>query len=136
MGYGKACALIRNTDWKIILTSNLNESWQNWKKIFLDIMQQCVPRAKQQCRRYLLWINKNIMCAIKRDHLYRKFKISQSVSAWKKYKEMRNRVVKLIRSSRAVFFSNLSRMANDPQKFLENSEHFEHCFKSYSYTGF
>ena len=55
------------------------------------------------------------MCAIKRrDHLYRKFKISQSVSAWKRYKEMRNRVV---RSFRAGFFSNLSRTANDPQKF-------------------
>ena len=69
----RACALIRNTDWKIILTSNVNESWQNWKRIFLEIMQQCVPQAKQQCRRRLPWINKSIMCAIKRrDHLYYK----------------------------------------------------------------
>ena len=84
----------------------------------LDLMQQCVPRAKQRCRRHLPWINKNIMRAIKRrDHLYRKFKILQSVSAWRRYKKMRNRVVKLIRSSRAIIFSNLSRAANDLQTF-------------------
>ena len=84
----------------------------------MDIMQQCIPQVKQQCQRRLPWINKNIMCAIKqRDRLYHKFKISQTAFAWKKYKEMRNRLVKLIRSSKSVFFSNLSRTAADPQKF-------------------
>lgn len=33
------------------------------------------------------------------------------------YEKMRNRVVKCIRSSKCSFLSNLSRSANDPQKF-------------------
>ena len=52
-----------------------------------------------------------------RDHLYQKFKITQSAHTWMKYKQMRNRVVKLIRSSKLAFFRNLSNGADDPQKF-------------------
>ena len=44
--WDRACELIESTDWISLLnTSNINESWSNWKSAFLEIMEECIPKA-------------------------------------------------------------------------------------------
>ena len=46
MDWEAACNLIDATDWAALLDEeDINKRWQNWQKRFLDILDQCIPKA-------------------------------------------------------------------------------------------
>ena len=64
-------------------------------------------------RKNLPWLNKNLICAMrKRNQLYKKAKQSGDFS---KYKFARNRVVSKLRMAKRAYFSNLN--PKNPKKF-------------------
>ena len=44
--WGRACELIDATDWSTLLSPNdINQTWYNWRETFLNIMNECIPKA-------------------------------------------------------------------------------------------
>ena len=49
---------------------NIQDSWSCFNTTFLDIMEQCIPRAILPCRKNLPWLNKEIIQLIRKRNLY------------------------------------------------------------------
>ena len=104
-----ACELLDSTDWDLLFCSgDVNECWSNWKSRFLQVMELCVPQSTLRSRRNLPWLTKTIVQAIRRrNSLFRVAKRSKSSASYQKYRAARNRVVALLRLSKAKYFNNL-----------------------------
>ena len=61
----------------IIDPNDIQSTWSNWKKIFLDIMDECIPTSILSNRKNLPWLTKDIIQLIhKRNNLFKKAKDS------------------------------------------------------------
>ena len=79
------------------------------KKAFLDIMDTCIPKSTLPDRRSVPWMTKEIVQAIRRrNYFYRKAKHSNSGNYCSKYKNLRSRVITMLRQSKHNFFKNLN----------------------------
>ena len=82
----------------VIDPNDIQSIWSNWKKIFLDIMDECIPFLPN--RKNLLWLTKDIIQLIcKRNNLFKKAKDSNDSKDLQKFK-----VVSKLRSSKQTFF--------------------------------
>ena len=107
--FQKACQLIDSTDWDSILCHDVDQSILQWNNCFLNIMEQCIPKATLGRRRNLPWLTKNISSAIrKRNYLFNRAKSSGRRDHVEKYKRMRNRVTTMLRNGKKLFFQNLN----------------------------
>ena len=56
--FAKARSLIDDTDWDLVLTSDVNESLTNWETKFMEIIEMCIPKKSLPRRRNLPWMTK------------------------------------------------------------------------------
>ena len=79
----------------------LSEKWDTFKNVFLTVGNKCAPFETRRLKnRNNPWIDNNIVRLIyKRDHLKRKAVKYKSDVLWESYKQIRNSVTELIRSS-------------------------------------
>ena len=42
--WNKAYKLLEGTNWDSLLVDNVNTSWENWMKHFMEIMNECIPQ--------------------------------------------------------------------------------------------
>ena len=115
--FDRACELIEATDWDSLISSNdIDTCWANWSKRFLQIMEDCIPQSVVRSRRNLPWLTKSITQAIRRRNmLFRTFKRTSSPTANQKFRAARNRVVAMLRLSKAKFFRSLQTLK--PKEF-------------------
>ena len=65
--FDRACELIDMLDMDSIIDSNsVEKSWSYWKRTFMSIMEDCVPKAQLPNRRNLPWLTKEIVRTIKK----------------------------------------------------------------------
>ena len=66
----------------ILDPSDIHVSWSRFKAVFLDVMEQRIPRTVLPDRKNLPWLNKGIIQLIRRRNLYlsRLALVSSSVS--------------------------------------------------------
>ena len=89
----------------IIDPYNIQDSWSCFKTTFLDIMEQCIPRAILPCRKNLPWMNKEIIQLIRKRNLYfRKAHRSGNDGDRMIFKKLRNTVVAKLRHNKKAFF--------------------------------
>ena len=70
--FEKACFLLDTIDWDIVLPNDVSNAWLTWQTIFLQIMEECVPRVVLRARHNLPWLDKRIVQAMKcRNRLYK-----------------------------------------------------------------
>ena len=106
--YQKAAQLINYTDWESLLNADVSLSVLNWQKRFLQIMDDCIPKATIPKRKNLPWLNKNILqCIRKRNSLYKNWKRTGNTITFKKYKMHRNKVLHTLRLGKEKYFLNL-----------------------------
>ena len=93
---------ITNTDWPEHM---LSEKWDKFKNVFLTASNKCAPFETRRLKnRNNPWIDINIVRLIyKRDHLKRKSVKYKSDVLWDSYKQIRNSVIELIRSSKKKY---------------------------------
>ena len=107
----KASTLIDNFEWNSLLSEDVDESWSNWSKRFLLIMDECIPKKTLPKRKNLPWLTKRLISSIrKRNLLYKQGKLSGNLS---KYKLKRNKVTSELRRAKRDFFrkgSNLGKI--------------------------
>ena len=92
----------------ISICLGLTGNSSSWVKI-----EDCIPEGVLSPCKNLPWLNKNLICAMrKRNQLYKTAKQSGDFS---KYKFARNRVVSKLRMAKRAYFSNLN--PKNPKKF-------------------
>jgi len=89
--------------------SDIERSWHNWKQVFLGIMEECIPCSTLPNRKNLPWLTKHIIQLIrKRNNLFKRAQRSGDPRDYQSYKEIRNKVVSELRTSKQNFFASLN----------------------------
>ena len=111
--FERACELLEAVNWDDLISSDINEAWTNWYSKFMEIINECVPKAFLSKRRNLPWLSKDIISAMRRRNtLFRLAKRSNSSSLRKKYRDMRNRITAQMRRAKKIYFRNLRNGGN------------------------
>ena len=93
----------------IIDSNSVEKSWSNWKRTFMFIMEDCVPKAQVPNRRNLPWLTKEIVRTIKkRNYYYRIARKHGRSEDYDRYKCLRNDVVSALRLGKAYFLNTLN----------------------------
>lgn len=90
------------TDWESLYDPNINIYAQNITNHIIAISKVCIPNRMTRIRRHeSSWINSMIKLYIrKRKRAYKKAKQTNSNAHWQKFKQLRNRVTKMIRDAK------------------------------------
>ena len=106
--WGRACELIDATDWSALLSPNdINQTWYNWRETFLNIMNECIPKAVLPSRRRNRpWLTKQLVQAIRRKNAL--YKRAKKTGDFSKYRYHRNKTVNLLRQAKKNFFQNIN----------------------------
>ena len=102
-------AVLSAADWSSVYCSDVNQSWSNFKTIFLQILDTVAPIKEVRLKhRTEPWINNEILENIRyRDHLLYKFrKDRKRTDLCKEYCRMRNKIQRDVRSAKAEHFSS------------------------------
>ena len=95
------------------LRSTMPTVGSNWYKVFLNIMEQAIPKVSISSKRNLPWFNHEIRTAMrKRDTLFKKSGLSH------RYKIARNKVTSLLRKAKHRYFQLLNPV--DTKKFWKS----------------
>ena len=72
----------------IIDPNDIQLTWSNWKKkIFLDIMDECIPISIVPIRKNLPWLTKDIIQLMrKRNNLFKKARVSNDPKDLQQFK--------------------------------------------------
>ena len=122
--------MIEATNWMALLNhSDIDKSWLDWK-MFMNIMEECIPKTTSLPRRNHLWLTKRLRQAIRRKNaLYKRVKATGNFS---KYRVYRN---KALRQAKKDFFFFPEAKYKELKTILEKLQITElsrlHC----SYTG-
>ena len=114
----KAHRLIQDTDWDSLITDDINVSWHNWQKHFLEIMKRCIPQRSMSGHRNLPWLSKGLIQMMRRmKMLFSCAKKSKKVPDFEKYKRMQNRVVSQLCRAKSKFFNSID--PSNPKKICQ-----------------
>ena len=104
--FDRACELIDMLDMESIIDGySVETSWTNWKRAFMSIMEDCIPKAQLPNRRNLPCLTKEIVKTIKkRNYYYRIARKYGRPEDYDRYKCPRNYVVSSLRHSMAKKF--------------------------------
>ena len=73
----------------IFVSSDIDQSWINWREAFLSIMDLCIPHGTLPTRKSLTWLTKTLINAMKkRNYYFRESKQSGDLHAFAKYKTL------------------------------------------------
>jgi len=113
----KANDLLAATDWQLLITGDIDESWDNWQKRFLEVMQECIPQKTLPPRHNLPWLSKSLVQLMrKRNQLFSQAKRSKREVDLAKYRKMRNRLVfSQLQSAKANYFKRIN--PHDAEQF-------------------
>ena len=72
----------------IIDPNDIQLTWSNWKKkVFLDIMDECIPTSIVPIRKNLPWLTKDIIQLMrKRNNLFKKARVSNDPKDLQQFK--------------------------------------------------
>ena len=105
--------MLQDVDWNAVFTSDVDESAENWTNTFLSIMEKCIPTATLKKRRLLPWLNNNIRKHMReRNIMFRKAKRTNNINHMRKFRQLRNKVVTMLRQERMKYFNALSGASN------------------------
>ena len=116
--FNTACELIDSVDWDSILTDDIDSSLFLWQQRFMSIMEECIPHTTVTSDRNSStpWLSKSIIRLIqKRNRLYKQKR--KSPSTMRKYKHLRNIVVRRLRQAKKRYFHKLCSSSINPKKF-------------------
>ena len=126
----KAHELIEGTNWDSLLVDDVNISWENWMKHFLEIMAECIPQRLLPNRRNLPWLSKSLVQLMRRRNmLFSQAKRSGKRLDVEKYKHIRNRVVTQLRRAKSSFLKNLNPRGNS-KRFCSAVKHLNKKYDS------
>ena len=107
--FDKANELIAAAKLEEFPCDDINERVKLWQETFMAIMHKCVPTKTLGKRRNPPWLTGSIVRHIrKRNLLFQKAKRGNRASDHAKYRQMRNKIITLIRSAKRQYFAMLN----------------------------
>ena len=97
---------LKDAPWdSAFIFENSSDVLDAWYKIFEDVVNTYLPLKQKRVKRKILpkWFTSEIK---QRDKLLRNARQTKSANDWLKYKQARNRVSKLIRTTKETYFNN------------------------------
>jgi hypothetical protein len=89
----KARYLIDHTDWKSVMSEDVNASLVKWQTAFISIMQRCIPKAVLRPRKNLPWLTKQLIQATKKKKvLFQKARRTGHGTDYESYKRFRTKL--------------------------------------------
>ena len=55
-----------STKWELLLSSDVDIYWENWRNHFMSIMHRFIPHFTSVCSKCLPWINSTVLKAIRK----------------------------------------------------------------------
>ncbi len=114
------CNDLNNVPWHVIEFSNcVDDAWDMWKKLFLEVCDIHAPYVNIRCKGYTApWVTDEFLNLSKeRDFRRLKAQKEKSESAWLLYKESRNKVNNLGKTlKRKYYCSKIDDCKNDSAK--------------------
>ncbi len=102
------CDDLKKVPWHVIEYSDcVDDVWNMWKQLFLEICDKHAPFVNIRCKGYSApWINDEyLQMSKKRDYYKCKAEKEKSDEAWSLYRETRNRVNNLAKSLKRKYYS-------------------------------
>ena len=117
--------LIHTINWDNLFDNsvvNINFLYNEWFIKIICIAKEFNPFLEVLIRpRNKPWTTSSIRAAMrKQDRLLRKFRASQSLTEWNKYKSQRNLTVGIIRKEKILYFTKLNSTLRDPKLSTKN----------------
>lgn len=110
---------LASVDWEKFKDYNdINESWNSWRTVFLNIASSNAPlRTKRVRNNPAPWMTADLrQSIINRDRLKVNANKSKDPNSWEQYKLARNAVNKNIRKAKALFYRNrINSNINNPR---------------------
>ena len=123
---------LRNLDWSIVLQcTDVNVAWNKFKIMFTQIINEIAPEKETRIKgRTEKWITSETLDLMhERDKmLMHANKNKDDIEARKRYKELRNRVIKVTRKAKSNYFSDRV------EEFKDNAKLLWKQFKSLGYS--
>ena len=92
---------------QVFVPGDIDQSWINWREVFLSIMDLCISHATLPTRKSLPWLTKTLVNTMKkRNYYFRESKRRGDLHAFAKYKTLRNYIVMALREAKQTFFAN------------------------------
>ena len=103
----------------IIDSSNIEKSWYLWKTMVLSIADMNIPQKQLSCKHHLPWMNSEIRGLMrKRNRLFKRAKISNSIAHWGKYRFLRREVKHRLHKSHTEYVAcTTANVKQNPKKF-------------------
>ena len=81
----------------------------NWCNKFMEVMSSCIPKQSLKRRMNVPWLTKNISRHIRlRNAAFQTARKCAKPAQFFKYKKLRNKVVKMVKSAKSSYFKNLN----------------------------
>ena len=103
---------LENADWPVLdedsmldSSFNINDVWQRWKTVLLDVADQHVPKTPLRWTSPPKpWVTRDFTQAVRRKHaLFRRYQHQRTQVRWQEYCKQRNRVSALSRQLKSDF---------------------------------
>ena len=118
--YAKMRHLFLDCDWASILdVDDVNQSWQNFKDKYHEVVRQCVPTRRCKNRKNPPWLTKDLVSNVRhKRNLWKKYKEDGSDASYDLFKAAEKNLKKKIRKSKLSFERKIAKNAkNDPKSF-------------------
>ena len=110
---------------EILDPGDIEESWRHFKTIFMEVMEQCIPKSVLPQRRNLPWLSKEIIQLIKkRNYYFKRARSNGGPNDLAKFRQLRNKVVSKLRIEKKTFFSELE--PSNPKEFWKKLRMLSH----------
>ncbi len=90
----------------VVVEGDVNASWKNWERMFLNIMEICIPTTTVPTRRNLPWLSKSILQLIKKRNMYYR-KSKQSPHYFNKHRLAQSKALSHLRCERRQYLQQL-----------------------------
>lgn len=114
---------LRNVPWHVIENeNNVDDALLTWNKLFSEVADDHAPIRKRRIKGTPLpWMNNKIRDSMqKRDYFHRKARKSNTSNDWNTYRELRNTVNRLIKSTKSKYYCDkINEAKGDSKKIWE-----------------
>ena len=99
-------SLLLNTPWDFVLSDD--DNWIKWKDILFTVVDDCIPKYRQNKRTTTSWITKDLikLCR-KKKNLYKRAKTLGRQETWAAYCNLNNSLIKKCNSAKWQHSRNL-----------------------------
>lgn len=94
----------KGQNWRDIKVDDVNESWDNFKSIYNQVVQQCTPTYHPKKKSKPAWMNHELLRLVQQKRkLWKKYNLLRSPENWEEFKKASQSLKKRLRKTKLSF---------------------------------